>query len=56
LQYGDIYPMAEISLARVFAGNRNRADSVASYRRFMTLWKDADQKQPLVVEALAKGK
>ncbi|WP_158944194.1 protein kinase [Granulicella sp. S190] len=56
MRQGDLYPMAEISLARVFMASHDRPDSVESYRRFSMLWSDADQRQPLVVEALARSK
>jgi serine/threonine-protein kinase len=53
---GDIYPMAEVGEARAYAASRDKTDSVAGYRRFLMLWKEADQGQPLLVEALAKSK
>jgi hypothetical protein len=48
--------MAEVGVARAYAALRDRANSVEAYRRFLTLWKDADKGQPLMVEALAKSK
>jgi len=53
---GDVYPMAELGVARVHAASRDKAGSVEGYRRFLMLWKDADRRQPLLVEALAKSK
>jgi serine/threonine-protein kinase len=53
---GDVYPMAELGVARAYAANRDKADSVEAYRRFLVLWKEADRGQPLMVEALAKSK
>jgi serine/threonine-protein kinase len=53
---GNVYPMAEVGVARAYAALRDRANSVEAYRRFLTLWKDADKGQPLMVEALAKSK
>lgn len=53
---GNVYPMAELSVARAYAASRDRADSVEEYRRFLMLWKEADRGQPLLVEALAKSK
>jgi serine/threonine-protein kinase len=53
---GDVYPMAELGVARAYAASRDRADSVEAYRRLLVLWKQADRGQPLVVEALAKSK
>jgi hypothetical protein len=43
-------------VARAYVAHRDRANSAQAYRRFLTLWKDADQGQPLMVEALAKSK
>jgi serine/threonine protein kinase len=53
---GDIYPMAEVGVARAYAASRDKTDSAARYRRFLMLWKEADRGQPLLVEALAKSK
>ncbi len=53
---GDVYPMAELGVARVHAASRDKTGSVEGYRRFLMLWKGADRGQPLVVEALAKSK
>jgi serine/threonine-protein kinase len=53
---GNVYPMAELGVARAYAARRDRADSVEEYRRFLMLWKEADRGQPLLVEALAKSK
>jgi eukaryotic-like serine/threonine-protein kinase len=52
----NIYPMAEIGVARADAGSGDKAASVDAYRRFLVLWGDADQDQPRVREALAKSK
>jgi hypothetical protein len=56
MQQGDIYPMAEIGVARAYKSSRDQLESVEAYRRFLKLWKDADQKDPLVTEALARSK
>jgi serine/threonine-protein kinase len=56
MQQGDIYPIAEIDVARAYRSSRNQLESVEAYRRFLKLWKNADQKDPLVTEALAKNK
>jgi tRNA A-37 threonylcarbamoyl transferase component Bud32 len=48
------YPMAEMNLARALAVNRDRAGSADAYRRFLAVWRDADQGQPLITEATAK--
>ena len=50
------YPMAEIGTARIQAMDRNKKGSVESYRRFLTLWHDAEQSQPLIAEASSKSK
>ncbi|MEO6982166.1 MAG: serine/threonine-protein kinase [Edaphobacter sp.] len=51
-----VYPMAEIGVARAAAASHNKADSVAAYQRFITLWAGADKSDPLMKEALAKSK
>jgi eukaryotic-like serine/threonine-protein kinase len=51
----NVYPMAEIGLARAYAADEDKADSVVAYRRFLSLWGDADQNQPRMREALAKS-
>jgi serine/threonine-protein kinase len=53
---GDVYPMAELRIARAYAASREKADSVEGYRRFLTLWKEADRGQALLTEATAKSK
>jgi hypothetical protein len=53
---GDVYPMADLGVARVHAASRDKAGSVEGYRRFLMQWKGADRGQPLLVEALAKSK
>jgi serine/threonine-protein kinase len=50
------FPLAELSMARAHAVNRDKRDSVEAYHRFLVLWREADQKQPLILEAMAKGK
>ncbi|MCU1320366.1 MAG: serine/threonine protein kinase [Acidobacteriaceae bacterium] len=52
----NVYPMAQIGLARAYASLGDKANSVAAYRRFSALWHDADRGQDLVQEALAKGR
>jgi serine/threonine protein kinase/tetratricopeptide (TPR) repeat protein len=52
----NVYPMAEIGVARAYAGSGDKAASVAAYLRFLALWGDGDQDQPRVREALAKSK
>jgi serine/threonine-protein kinase len=53
---GNVYPMAELGIARAYAASRDRNDGVEAYRRFLMLWKEADRGQPLIVEALAKSR
>ncbi len=53
---GDVYPMAELGMARAYAAIRDKANSVEGYRRFLMLWKEADRGQPLLEEAMAKSK
>ncbi|CAN5751501.1 hypothetical protein BH10ACI4_BH10ACI4_17070 [soil metagenome] len=52
----NVYPMAQIGLARAYAALGDKTNSVAAYRRFSALWHDADHGQDLVQEALAKGR
>jgi serine/threonine-protein kinase len=52
----NVYPMAEIGVARAYAASGDKPESVVAYRRFLALWGDADQDQPRVREALAKSK
>jgi hypothetical protein len=53
---GTVAPMAEIGLARAYAGNRDKANSVVVYRRFLASWSEADRGQPRMMEAMAKSK
>jgi hypothetical protein len=50
----NVYPMAQIGLARAYASMGDKANSVAAYRRFAAMWKDADRGQGFVEEALAR--
>lgn len=52
----DVYPMAEIGVARASASSHDKAGSVDAYQKFLALWANADQDEPLVKEALAKTK
>jgi eukaryotic-like serine/threonine-protein kinase len=52
----NVYPMAEIGVARAYAASGDKADSAVAYRRFLALWGGADRDQPCVREALAKSK
>jgi serine/threonine-protein kinase len=53
---GDVYPMAELGIARAHAASRDKAASAEDYRRFLALWKEADRGQPLLAEAMAKSR
>ena len=53
---GNIYPMAEIGLARAAASNHDKATSTAAYQKFLALWPNADQNEPLIKEALSHTK
>jgi serine/threonine-protein kinase len=52
----NVYPMAQIGLARAYGALGDTANSKAAYRRFVALWQDGDQGQALLGEALAKGR
>jgi serine/threonine-protein kinase len=56
MQGTNVYPMAEVGVARAYAANRDKANSAAAYRDFLVSWRGADPGQHLVVEALAKSK
>ncbi len=49
----DVYPVAEIGVARAFADTGDMNNSSDAYRKFLDLWKNADPNQPLVAEARA---
>jgi len=49
------YPMAEVGVARAHGVNRDKTDSLAAYQRFLRVWGEADQGQPLIVEVLARS-
>jgi serine/threonine-protein kinase len=53
---GNVYPMAELGVARAYAASRDKTDSVEAYQRFLMLWVEADRGQPLIAEALAGSK
>ena len=52
----NIYPMAEIGLARALEANGDRTGGVEAYRRFLALWNGADPTLPMVVEATVKSR
>jgi eukaryotic-like serine/threonine-protein kinase len=52
----NVYPMAIVGLARAHTTNRDKADSVEAYQKFLKLWGEADQGQALTMEALVKSK
>ncbi len=52
----DVYPVAEIGVARAFADTGDMANSAGAYRQFLGLWRDADPGLALMGEARAKTK
>ena len=50
------FPMVELNIGRAHALNRDKRDSVEAYRRFLVLWRNADQNQPLMLAAMSKSK
>jgi serine/threonine protein kinase len=48
---GDVYPAAQIGVARAFAASGDLANSAAAYRKFLALWSTADPASPLLEEA-----
>ena len=47
----NLYPVAQLALARAFAGTSDRTNSMQAYSRFMGLWDGAGSKDGLRVEA-----
>ena len=52
----NVYPMAQIGLARAYAAIGDKVNSTAAYRRFLELWKDSDRGLAVVTEASTKGR
>jgi serine/threonine-protein kinase len=52
----NVYPMAELGVARALEANGDRAGSAEAYRRFLALWSAADPAQPMVVEAATRSR
>jgi hypothetical protein len=50
------YPMSVVGVARARATKRDKKESAEAYQRFLMLWGEADQGQPLIKEALARSK
>jgi len=48
---GDVYPAAQIGVARAFADSGDVGNSAEAYRRFLSLWSNADPASPLLIEA-----
>lgn len=46
-----LWPLAHLALARASAMQGDTAQAAQSYQNFFTLWKDADQDIPILVEA-----
>jgi tetratricopeptide (TPR) repeat protein len=51
LDYGDIYAKAYYRLGKIDEQHGKRADAAEHYRKFLSLWKDADSGLPEVEEA-----
>jgi serine/threonine protein kinase len=47
----DVYPAAQIGVARAFADSGDLANSGEAYRRFLGMWTTADPSTPLLIEA-----
>jgi hypothetical protein len=46
-----LWPLAHLALARASAMNGDTAQARQSYQDFFTLWRDADQELPILIEA-----
>ncbi|MDE3104082.1 MAG: protein kinase [Acidobacteriota bacterium] len=51
----NVYPMAQIGLARAYAAIGDHVNSRAAYARFQELWKHADRDLPQVSEAATRA-
>jgi serine/threonine-protein kinase len=47
----NVYPMAQMGLARAYRANGDKGNSAASYKEFGRLWKNGDAGHPLMVES-----
>jgi serine/threonine protein kinase/tetratricopeptide (TPR) repeat protein len=52
----NVYPMAQIGLARAYAAIGDKVNSTAAYKEFLESWHEADHGQALVAEAIAKSR
>jgi serine/threonine protein kinase/tetratricopeptide (TPR) repeat protein len=52
----NVYPMAQIGVARAFAYSGDTSNSADAYRRFAEMWKNADRNQSLLSEAILKSR
>ena len=52
----NLYPVAEIGVARAYADSGDLGNSAQAYRQFLDLWKNADAGQPLMAEAQARSR
>jgi len=52
----DVYALAQIGLARVYAATGDSGNSAATYKEFLKVWDGGDPGHPLMVEALAKSR
>ena len=48
------WPLAHLGLARAYAESENKDRSLAEYRNFLELWKDADRDVPIFKQARAE--
>jgi serine/threonine-protein kinase len=48
----DVYPAAQIALARAYAQSGDKNDSAQEYKKFLDTWRGADTSERLQVEAL----
>jgi Tfp pilus assembly protein PilF len=46
-----LWPLAHLALARASAASGDMNQARQSYQDFLTLWKDADQDIPILIEA-----
>ncbi len=51
IEGSDVYPAAQIGVARAFALTGDLVNSAAAYRQFLALWRDADPSLALLAEA-----
>ena len=52
----DVFPMAQVGVARAAWANHDREAGAAAYIKFLSLWPHADPNDPLIREALTRTK